>query len=113
MEVLDVRGQASAVRQCPDNLWLTVFWGEPAAADVALVVDSWERAIELRAPYRSLVDARHVRRVDPRAIDTWLTGTLAHGTLAAPDLAWALKRPHPAIRLCFAADEALGAAARG
>jgi AraC-like DNA-binding protein len=48
-------------------LWLTVFWGEPGPDDIALAVDAWERAIEIGAPYRSLVDARHVRRIDPRA----------------------------------------------
>src|SRR5690242_5863063 len=65
--LFEARSERGAVRQCEGNLWWTLLWGVPDEADVEMVVRAWDRAVEIGAPYRSLVDAASVRHVDPVA----------------------------------------------
>jgi AraC-like DNA-binding protein len=71
-----------------DHLWLSAFWGAPTANDVRAIAGAWSRVIAERTPYRSLVDASRMSRVDPRAFGT----LVEHLVRARGDYAGLLER---------------------
>jgi AraC-like DNA-binding protein len=60
------------------GVWWTAFWGSPEVEDVDRVIGAWEGALVRGVPYRSLVDVREVRRVDPIAFGRLCERLRAH-----------------------------------
>ncbi len=61
---INYRGACAAVWQCRPDVWLTLLWDVPDAAEIQSVTREWERAVVVGVPYRSVVDVRNVRYVD-------------------------------------------------